>query len=354
MDRKKEQNVDELLNELSLDDSFVMGYYGGGNYGDELLFEVLQNIFLACGYHTISFLYQKPHDFSKHHKYLGYEAVDSSSKLKVLQTILKRKNIIIGGGGLWGLDVNANVLLMSVMLFVSRWLMGKDVYLLGVGYYGSTTRMGRFAAWLAGKSATRILARDDESFDNFSRLNRQTYRSDDIAFLLPRIHEDVNGDLRRLDKIIGPKAKHTVMVSVRRFKPSQQNPYVSALEKWLLAYDKTPVILALMEPKEVDPDGYALLKRWQRQRTHVTVIDFDYNPVALYRFFEKHRKNLSYIGPQFHVQLVAHLAGVRLFPLVYDNKVAELLSSLSYENRVAIADVTADELTQFASNTRSV
>lgn len=351
MDRKMKQNVDELLNELSLDDSFVLGYYGGGNYGDELLFEVLQNMFLACGYHTISFLYQKPQDFSRHHKYLGYEAVDSSNKLQVLRTILKRKNVVIGGGGLWGLDVNLNVLLMSLMLFVSRWLMGKEVYLLGVGYYGSTGRMGRFAAWLAGKSATRILARDTESFDNFSRLNRETYLSDDIAFLLPRIHEEVSEDLEKLDRIIDP-SKHTVMISVRRFKPTQKNPYADALEKWLQMDDKTPVVLALMEPRAVDPDGYELLKRWQRLRKNVTVIDFDYNPVALYRFFELHQKNLSYVGPQFHVQLVAHLAGVRLFPLVYDNKVARLLETLRYENPVAIADVTTDKLAQFASDSR--
>lgn len=347
-----QQTIDKLLNENPLDDSFVLGYYGGGNYGDELLFEVLQHIFFTRGYTQISFLYQKPATYQRFHKDLGYQAVDSSRKGRVLRTVMKRKNLVIGGGGLWGLDVNLNVVLMSLMLFVARWFMGKNIYLIGVGYYGSTTRMGHIAAWLAGKSAHRILARDGESYENFARLNPQTYLTDDIAFMLPNIREDVLQELTAFEAAIGDMSNPTVMISLRRFKSDQPNPYTEAVETWLMAHPEAHVILALMEPREVDPKGFARLKQWQRKLGNATVIDFDYNPVVLYRFFERHRDVLSYIGPQFHVQLVAHLGGVRLLPLVYDNKVAQLLDSLQYKNPIAISEVSAKNIETFVSQKR--
>lgn len=346
------QTIDNLLGGVSLDDSFVLGYYGGGNYGDELLFEVLQHIFLARGYGQISFLYQKPVTYERFHKDLGFEAVDSARKSAVLRMILRHKNLVIGGGGFWGLDVNLNVVLMSMMLFIARWFMGKDVYLLGVGYYSSTTRMGHFAAWLASKSATRILARDNESYENFVRLNSHTFQTDDIAFMLPHINEDVSRELAEFEALVGIGEDPTVIISLRRFKTNRPNPYLEAVEAWLMAHPDTHVILALMEPREVDPEGFAQLRRWQRKLRNATVVDFDYNPVVLYRFFKKYHRTLAYIGPQFHVQLVAHLGGVRLLPLVYDNKVAQLLENLGYLTRIDIMEISADDIERFMSGKR--
>lgn len=37
--------LDELLKEHDFSDSLLLGYYGGGNFGDELLLEVLLNLF---------------------------------------------------------------------------------------------------------------------------------------------------------------------------------------------------------------------------------------------------------------------------------------------------------------------
>lgn len=345
--QKREKQINQFLSETSLDDCFLLGYYGGGNYGDELLFEVLQHIFHARRYTTVNFLYQKSSDYRRFHKELGYQGVDAGNKFHVLTTVLRRKKLVIGGGGLWGLDVNFNVVLMSLLMFIARWFLGKKVYLLGVGYYSSTTILGRLAAWLAGKSAHQILARDIESYENFSRLNQQTYLSDDIAFMLPMIDEDVSYELADFEESVGEPEEQTVMISVRRFKPSQANPYVEALETWLTDHPTAKVILALMEPREVDPEGFALLKCWQHGRDNAVVIDFDYNPLVLHRFFERYHNKLCYVGPQFHVQLVAHLSGVRLLPIVYDNKVAQLLNKLGYENPIAIRNVTAADIENF-------
>jgi len=344
----REKQLSQLLAETSFDDSFIMGYYGGGNFGDELLFEVLQHTFRQQGYENISFLYQKPDEYSRFHHDLGYEPVDSASKIDVLKTVWRQRTLVIGGGGLWGLDVNVNVVLMSIMLFIARTFLGKDVYLLGVGYYGSTGWLGHIGAWLAGKSATQILARDKESYQRFSKINPRTYLCDDMAFSLPKLdHIDVDNELRVLEERLGPIDKPTIFISVRRFKPHQPNAYQTAIATWLANNPDQPVIMALMEPRSVDPEGFAFIKGWQNRRPGVKVMDFDYNPIVLYRFFKRHHAFLKYVGPQFHVLLVAHLAGVPSLPIVYDNKVSELLNRIGQKRQIALSDLAVTDIQQF-------
>jgi len=350
----REKQVTSLMREVNLDDSFILGYYGGGNFGDELLFEVLQHLFHDRDYQHVSFLYQKPDEYARFHHDLGYDAVDAANKIDVFKTILTRRKLVIGGGGLWGLDVNLNIVLMSVMLFFARLLLGKEVYLAGVGYYGSTTKMGHIAAWLAGKAANQILARDQETYDRFARINPRTFLCDDIAFDMPHLRQkSFNADIEQLEKMVGTIDRPTVVISLRRFKAHQLNPYTKAVEKWLADHPTTPVILALMEPRDVDPEGYARLQQWQAARSYARVIDFSYNPVALYYLLHKHRNVLSYIGPQFHVLLIAHLAGVRLLPLAYDNKVSQLLEKLDYDGQIPISEVSSDHLRLFVGEGQS-
>lgn len=350
----QEKQLTDLMREVNLDDSFILGYYGGGNYGDELLFEVLQHLCHERDYRRISFLYQQPTDYTTFHHELGYDAIDASNKIEIIKTIFKRSKLIIGGGGLWGLDANLNIVLMSVMLFLARLLMGKEVYLTGVGYYGSTNTFGHIAAWLAGKAANQILARDQETYERFSRINRRTYLCDDIAFNVPHLRtKNFVEDVRELESTVGTIDQPTVMITLRRFKPHQLNPYTQAVEKWLTEHPKVPVILALMEPREVDLDGFEKLVQWQTSRPYARVIDFSYNPVALYHFLHRHREKLSYIGPQFHVLLIAHLAGVRLLPLAYDNKVSQLLTKLEYDGQIPISEISSSHLSLFVGEGRA-
>lgn len=350
----REKQLTDLLREVSLDDSFILGYYGGGNFGDELLFEVLQHLFHERDYRRVSFLYQNPEHYSEFHHDLGYDAVDAADKSQMLKTVFSRRKLVIGGGGLWGLDINLNVVLMSALLFFARLLLGKEVYLLGVGYYGSTTKLGHVAAWLAGRAATQVLARDQESYERFSRINRQTYLCDDAAFYVPHLRKKMFvDDIKKLETTLGPIDQPAVLISLRRFKPHQANPYAKAVEQWLVDHPTTPVILALMEPRNADSEGYKKLQKWQSARSYARVVDFSYNPVALYYVLQRHRDQLSYIGPQFHVLLIAHLAGVRLLPLAYDNKVSQLLDKLDYEGQIPIGNVSSDHLRLFVGEGQS-
>ena len=150
--------LNDFLQKTNLDDSLLIGYYGGGNYGDELLLEVLCNLLASKGVQNLKITYQRPNTYQAMHRNFGSELVDIHNREAVTRAAFKSKNILIGGGGLWGVDMNFNTLLLSIFLFVSRWALRKKVYLLGVGYYNSTTWMGRLGAWFAGKAANVIIA----------------------------------------------------------------------------------------------------------------------------------------------------------------------------------------------------
>ncbi len=321
--------IEEILATGKLDRSVLIGYYGGGNYGDELLLEVLANRLKSNNVQDVFITYQDPALYETYHHDFGYPLIKMGDKVRLLRTIIRNKNIIIGGGGLWGLDVNPNILLLSLLLFISKWVLRKNVYLLGVGYYGSTSWYGRLSAWLAGKSAAYIVARDPETYANFKKISRRVSLDTDIAWLIPKIApKDYERDLIRLDAMM-PITSKTLFITLRRFKPKQKNEYVRLIEEYLET-NQSPVIVALMEPRSVDPMGYELAQTWQQNYTNIRIIDFSYNPMGLFLFFQKHHDTLALIGPQFHMIITAYLNKVPFLPIAYDNKVSELLKQLEH------------------------
>jgi polysaccharide pyruvyl transferase WcaK-like protein len=344
------KTIADIFKHENLERSVLIGYYGGGNYGDELLLEVLMNLFSKHDIRSLTVTYQHLERYSAYHHRFGYKRIDMADKSSVMKAIVKNKNIVIGGGGLWGLDVNPNIFLLSSLLFISRFLLRKRVYLLGVGYYNSTSRLGHISAWLAGKAANHIVARDQEALQNFKKVNKNVSLDTDIAWMIPTLNlRPYIRDFTVLnDKL--QMEEGTLFITVRRFKANQVNGYNQHIATFLKNNQDKNIIIGLMEPQEVDPEGYELISKWQRQYANVQIIDFDFNPLALFLFFKKHNKQLTYIGPQFHVILTAHLTGVPFLPLAYDNKVRELLKTISSARPLDINDISQEHLQAFIDN----
>src|SRR5688572_203956 len=227
----------DFLRNTNLDNSMLIGYYGGGNYGDELLLEVLNNMLSHRGVNDLTITYQRPETYRDMHHDFGFKLIDIYDRLAVIKHALKSKNILIGGGGLWGVDMNFNTFLLSLFLFVSRWALRKKVYLLGVGYYGSTTKLGRWAAWLAGKAANVIIARDDESVINFKRISKHVYQDTDIAWNIPDLDLTAYKDEAEIMQRRLPIGGKTLMLTVRRPQSKRQTQNFVRFNKligWLI------------------------------------------------------------------------------------------------------------------------
>lgn len=339
--------IDTFFQETDLEQSVIIGFYGGGNFGDELLLENLLNVFSAKGYKDLQFYYQNAVPYDAFHHDFGYKILDARDKVGFFKNSLQSRNVIVGGGGLWGLDVNIRILLMSILLLAYRYAFRKNVYLLGVGYYNSTGKLGRVSAFLAAKAAHKIIARDKESYENFLSFSRDVSLGNDIAWRLPKLKLTAyKDDFAALDRQLVVAGK-TLFITLRRFQPNQKNTYTRLIETYLANNREKPVIIALMEPRDVDAEGYERVRDWQRQHKNVQVIDFSYNPFALFMFFVRHHKNLAVIAPQFHTILTAYLAKVPFLPLSYDNKVADLLKQLGRSSHIAIDQLQIRHLQTF-------
>ena len=326
-------NIPTFLKHTPLDNSLLLGFYGGGNYGDELLLEVLANLLAGQGTKDVSVAYQRPDQYQTFHHDFGFERVAMHNRRALSKAMLHSRNIVVGGGGLWGMDTNLNVLLMSVALLICRRLLGKKVHLVAVGYYHSAPLLGRIAAWCAAKAANTIIARDKESYGNFKRLHAKTYQDKDIAWhiddldLVPYLP-----DLERLEEQLAVAGK-TLFVTLRRFHGEQKFHLAAVIGQCLKQNTTKPIIIALLEPRHVDPSGYELLQSWQKTYPNVQIVDFSFNPLALFLFFRKYHSQLVFIGPQFHAILSAHLTGVPYLPLAYDNKVTGLLERIAPQQK---------------------
>lgn len=319
----------QFLKKHPLDDSLLIGFYGGGNYGDELLLEVLAGLLKKQGAKRVSVAYQKPELYSEFHHDFGFTLVDMHSKRQLLRAIFTKKRIVFGGGGLWGMDSTVNLLLLSIVVFFARWLLGKKVYLLAVGYYNSATRIGRIGAWFAGKAANCVVARDTETYENFKRIQRNTYKDADIAWYISELDLlPYQANLKALEKRVRVSEK-TLFITLRRFHTEPKYHLAAVIGQCLQNNADKPIILALMEPQRIDPSGYELLQSWQQNYPNLQILDFSFNPLALFLFFRAHSQRLVFIGPQFHAILSAHLTGVPFLPIVYDNKVRGLLKHIA-------------------------
>ncbi|HYG83855.1 MAG TPA: polysaccharide pyruvyl transferase family protein [Verrucomicrobiae bacterium] len=338
----------QLLKTTDLENSFLIGYYGGGNYGDELLLEVLQNLLAKQGVKNLTIAYQRPEAFSEMHKDFGFKRVLMYDKLKVLKTLLKNKNVIIGGGGLWGLDMNLNTFLLSVFLFIAR-IFGKKVYLLGVGYYSSTTTLGRIGAFLAAKSAAVILARDDESLQNFSRYTKKVHLDHDLSWATDEIDlNNYRSELALIEKKIKISEK-TVFIGLRHFKARHKNNFSLLMEQVIAANPNKQFIVALLENKNVDTESYSYIQAWRQKYSNIQPLDFTHNPLGLFAFFQKHHRQLLAIAPQFHIIITAHLTSAPFLPVVYDNKVREMLKKAGVDEtqHIAINDLQLSDVQAF-------
>lgn len=345
----EEGDLAHWIQTTDLNDGMVIGFYGGGNFGDELLLETLTQLYERYDKQRIAVYYSVPERFSTYHRQSSSISVllDGKSILESMKVIIRAKSVTIGGGGLWGMDVNVKILALSLLLWVCRYIGRKNVYLVGVGYYSSTTFMGHVAAWFAAKAANLIFARDQETCKNFSRRGGRVRLDRDIVFRLPeldltRYQRDLEGLESRIQRT---EMNSFVVVFLRRFE--RKNPYQEVVENLIRQRKDLCFVLCLAEPKDVDPEGYRALIRLQEERSELSVIDFSYNPIALYLFLKKHQDKVRVIAPQFHVMLVAALAGASIFPLAYDNKCSELLTMLGFESSISIQKVKSIDLTVY-------
>jgi polysaccharide pyruvyl transferase WcaK-like protein len=323
----------------------LLGYYGGLNFGDELLLECLLHHLSKNNCKDIEILYHNTSTYDVYHQDFAYK-VSERTIINTLKAFAVRKHIIVGGGGHWGMDANKNVFIMSLLLLGAR-VFKKKVTLLGVGYYNSTNRLGHISAWLAAKASTTIYARDGQTYKNFLRFSKKTYFWMDIAqSYVPK----KNSQQRLLPALAtiqdNSNISNVFIVTFRRFRPDNDSfrVYLASLE--LFAQNlpaKSTITILMTEPEETDKHGYAIARKLQKKYPSISLISYDYNPMILYEHFVAKPKKLRFRPIQYHMLLTALASGIKdVWSVSYDEKCSELLKSYG-KNPIPITNVTAKD-----------
>lgn len=342
--------IQTFFQETDLERSLLVGYYGGGNYGDELLLEVIANLMAPKQYRHVAVAYQNPATYSAYHHDFGHQLVDSGQPLQILRKLLTSRKIVIGGGGFWGMDVNAKIFGLGAMLFLSRYILRRKIYLVGVGYYASTNRLGHISAWLAGKAANTIIVRDNESAQQFGRIHPNVQQDSDIAWLASGINPaDYAADIEQVERLLPLQGK-ALFITLRHFRGAQADIYHKQIGNFIESNQHQQIVVALLQPPETYPEGQRLLRSWKQLYPNVQTLDTAINPMGLFLYMQKHSHELALVAPQFHAIITAQINHIPFLPLVYDNKVSELLDQLKLTAKVPIASLQQTHLQQFADS----
>ncbi len=340
-------NLLDLLSSYGVKRPLVIGFYGGTNYGDELLLEVLQNLLIKEQIPAAVLYYSKPDIYAKFHHNFGNKLV--STKGGLLMAIFKSKSIIIGGGGIWGVDANANILILSAILFLAGTVLRKKIFLVSIGYYDSTNFYGHAGALLIGSAATAILARDGETLRNFKKFNKNTYLDKDLSWYIPEIPLDSYSDeVSNIAESLHLK-ENRVLIGLRRFASKLQNDYTKLIVQLVQTNPLVKFTVGAFESCDVAPEEFQLVKDLESRMPNCIGFDFSYNPLAFYLALSQNRTNLSIIAPQYHVQISAFANGIPFLPIDYDSKNREFFKDKAVLNAVSIDKINLKELEAFIS-----
>ena len=180
----------------------LMGYYGVGNLGDEMMLFCLREWLTGQGA-SITVLCAKPEEV---HRRYGLPAVEDvpllgerswkhawgrGVALRVLRAIAMHDALAIGGGDLIRDDRGWRQFLTVIEKAVVARLLGKEIYLLNIGLGTPCTWYGRMLLGWVLRRAKRIIVRDQRSIEVCQALGAgaTAVYAPDIVFRLPAMVE---------------------------------------------------------------------------------------------------------------------------------------------------------------------
>ena len=141
----------------------LVGYYGFGNLGDELLLEACINLLAECGVERgrIVVLSNDPAGTSRE---FGVDAVDRWSLREIAGTFRESERVIFGGGGIF--QDRTSVKSCAWYWAVARLagIMGADVYAVGQSVGPLKSKLSRIFAGDALRHCGGVHVRDGKSF----------------------------------------------------------------------------------------------------------------------------------------------------------------------------------------------
>ncbi|MCI2239728.1 glycosyltransferase [Kineococcus sp. TRM81007] len=299
----------------------LVGNYGNGNTGDEAICSRLSEL---LGDTDLTVVSRNPADITALH---GVRAVPTVSRASVAAA-LRSDVVAIGGGGMFGAGLPPLVRALPFAALGARAL-GKRIAFVALGAYASTPPVTRAALRVAGRLASHVSVRDDESFDTFTRgllgRRRGVHLVDDPAVALGTTDAAEVQDLLTAAGI--DRTRPLLGLSVKP-APRQEDTdrivdaLTAAAQEWIGRHDGEVVCVSLSDqgdyglgPSHAD----ALLAERIRQRLPAP-------------------ERMSVVGPGLHPRTAKAVfaacdlvVGVRLHALIFATSTRTPVVGLSFE-----------------------
>lgn len=155
---------------------FIVGGYGAGNLGDDLLADTVYNFITALGIRA---------QICAGEFYSGLSPARTAARPRIVRDIRRGDLLLLGGGGLINDDLGIDYLRYFASLAIAAKLKGARVAAAGVGIEGLATRQGRLLARLLLKACYPFGVRDRMSAARADHLAaRPTTVGLDLAWLV--------------------------------------------------------------------------------------------------------------------------------------------------------------------------
>ena len=287
----------------------ISGYYGAGNFGDELILETLIQR-LKKHDAEITVLSLNPEETSKLHNVSSVKSFDFS---EVLKSIVNCDLLISGGGSLLQDVTSLKSLFYYLIVIFTAQFFGKNSIVFAQGIGPIKNKLGLILTKLALKNCSSITVRDEKSLF----LLRSWGLNNAILVCDPLFELKLNS----------PNTQNKVGVQLRSFKTMNETLLITLANRIALDFsDKEIEIYSFQDENDLEVcEHFKSLLSSINSDMKVTVISGK-TPQELVNLMA----NLEYIiAMRFHAVLIAIRYGIKTLAINYDYKVENLANEVN-------------------------
>ncbi|KQC30600.1 polysaccharide pyruvyl transferase family protein [Flagellimonas eckloniae] len=325
--------------------TFIIGHYGGDNFGDEFMLEALLEYLDTVNIIGKIFIVNKKSSNTK-----SKVTYVSPSLLSILKIFFQTKVLILGGGTHFHDDyhkkrLKRHYLYLTKILTISLFyrLCFKKVYYLGVGYapLGSSTikKYTKISLLLAN----HITVRDKVSLKNLNNLSQKSLSSEEhLTFDLASLHREVEHIRVKSDSLVG--------ISITSFnfssKPSEDNLWAHSLIPQIGSiYKKTNISIRIF----VFRGGFRESDIPLSEKLKKHLYQIDPNRVTIYEHSDSTEKFVMplaqckyFIATRYHSAVIAYLVGCNMLIVPYHQKLIDVVDMIDLDMH-AVMDLQQPE-----------
>lgn len=326
--------------------TFIIGHYGGDNFGDEFMLEALLEYLNTVENVGKIFIVNKKRDNQN-----SRATYVSPGFLSVLKVFLQTKMLILGGGTHFHDDyhekrLRKHYLYLTKILFISFLyrLTFKKVYYLGVGYAPlKSAKINNFTK-LSLLLAHRITVRDKVSLQNLQRLKPRSQTSGlSLTFDLASLHKEVGLENTKADGILG--------ISLTSFGFSSNSNNDTVWDNHIIPqigsiYKKTQITVRIFVFRGGSRESDIPLSKKLQEH----LLEIDPSRVTLIEYTDNTEKFITplsqcnyFIATRYHSAVIAYLVGCRLLIIPYHQKLIDIVQMIDLD-MYAVVDLQKPEI----------